>query len=591
MLTLIFLAACALLVLAYFTYGAFVERRFGVDDTRPTPAHTLRDEVDYMPAADPILFGHHFSSIAGAGPIVGPILAGLAFGWGPALVWIVVGSIFVGGVHDFAALFASIRHRGQSIGQICRRYLSPVTYHCFLVFVWLAMIYVLAVFLDLTASSFAPVRAAESHGATDPLVLRKILEGGNVATSSLIYIGLAVLFGLSVYRWRIPLAKGSAIFVPLVFVALWVGSQIPLTMDRVPELLGSPKNTWTVVLIVYCFCASVLPVWVLLQPRDYLSSFLLYACLFGGAAGLVVAGLGGGVSLNYSGFLGFRDTFGNAPLGLIYPALFITIACGAVSGFHSIVASGTTAKQLGSERSARRIAYGGMLVEGALGLLALASVMILAGRPVIANPVAVFAEGIGTFVRSIGFPAELAVTFGMLAVSTFLLTTLDTCTRLGRFIFVELFGLKGSSSRYVGTLATLVLPSVLVFLEVRDATGAAVPAWKAIWPAFGTTNQLLAALALLIVYVWLRHEGRRAGFLVIPMVFMCVTTLTSLVQLIWLHLVRGENLQSTLMGGLCLLMTALAVTLIVDTARSFVPGSRRAGPGDAPPQGGTSPGE
>lgn len=561
MLAILFLAACAVLTIAYFTYGRFLERRLGVDDSRETPATTQRDGVDYVPTPEPVLFGHHFSSIAGAGPIVGPVVAGIAFGWGPAIVWILIGCIFVGGVHDFSALVASIRHRGQSIGQICRRYLNPVTYRGFLVFIWLAMVYVLAVFLDLTATSFAPVASLPQGESLPADVAASVLQGGNVATSSIIYIGLAVVFGLSVVRLKLPLWLGSLIFVPLVFVGLWAGGIVPLTVDRVPALFGSARNTWNVVLLGYCLVASVLPVWFLLQPRDYLSSFLLYACLLGGALGLVISGLQGATGLSYPVFRGFSE----ANLGFLFPALFITIACGAVSGFHSIVASGTTAKQLRRESAARPVAYGGMLVEGALGLLALSAVMILGSRPE-GTPVAVFAGAIGTFVGSLGLAPEMAAAFGMLAVSTFLLTTLDTCTRLGRFIFVELFGLEGPAARFVGTLATLALPGVLVFISIAGPTGTPMPAWKAIWPAFGTTNQLLAALALLVVYTWLRHEGRRALFVLVPMVFMCVITLVSLVQLIAQHLL-GEG--SFLIGSLSLVMLLLALTLIVNTIASL----------------------
>ncbi len=514
MLSLPFLVAAAIFAAAYFTYGRFVERRLGVDPSRPTPAHTLRDGVDYVPAPNPILFGHHFSSIAGAGPIVGPIIAGLAFGWVPAIAWIVAGCVFVGAVHDFSALFASIRHQGKSIGQICREHLSPVAYNGFLVFIWIAMVYVIAVFLDLTATTYAPlVGPAPADSGAAQLDVR---EGGAVATASLIYIGLAVLFGASVYRLKWPLLVSSAVFVPLVFVGIWFGYRAPLSADLVPQILGTAKDTWLCVLIFYCFLASILPVWLLLQPRDYLSSFLLYSCVLGGAVGLILSSLQGAVSVSYPAFRGFQDP----DLGFIFPALFIAIACGAVSGFHAIVASGTSSKQLSNESGARVVAYGGMLIEGLLAVLALSAVMLLSSKPAGKNPMSIFAEAIGTFVGSFGLSREAGVTFGLLAVSTFLLTTLDTCTRLGRFVFCELFGLRGPASRVFGSIATLILPTVLVFTEICERSGARIPCWKAIWPAFGTTNQLLAALALLVVFAWLKREGRKTLYIAIPIALL-----------------------------------------------------------------------
>ncbi|NQU11560.1 carbon starvation protein A [bacterium] len=550
-LSLVIILSVVVLGFAYRVYGRFLERRLGVDGDRPTPARTDADGIDYVPTRPLVLFGHHFSSIAGAGPIVGPIIAGLAFGWGPALLWILIGSVLVGGTHDYASLVASIRHRARSIGQICRQYLSPSTYYMLLIFTWVALIYVIIVFLDLTASSFVP-------GAAE-----RMAQGGAVATASLLYISLALLFGILVYRWRLSLGIGSLIFVPLVFLALWAGLRYPLTADLIPPLLGSAKNTWSIALLLYCFVASILPVWLLLQPRDYLSAFLLFGCLAGGALGAIGAGITGQEVVAYPAFRGWSE----AHLGLLYPALFITVACGAISGFHCMVASGTTSKQLDNERSARPVAYGGMLVEGFLAVVALATVMILAGKPAAGQtPVATFAQGIGRFVSVFGLSSGVGTTFGLLAVSTFLLTTLDTCTRLARFVFEELTGLHGHAGRLIGTAVTLVLPAVMVFVAIPGPNGQPVPAWKAIWPAFGATNQLLGALALLVVYTWLRHEGRRAWFVLIPMVFMFVTTLIALVQLVWQNLL-GDG--SRFVGGVSLVLGLLSLAVLVNGIRSW----------------------
>ena len=554
MIATLFLVSVGLFVLAYFVYGRFLERRFDVRADRRTPAHSLQDDVDYVPTPTPILFGHHFSSIAGAGPIVGPVIAAVAFGWLPAILWIVIGAIFVGGVHDFSSLIASIRHQGRSVGQLCRDLLSPLAYRLFLIFIWLTMIYIEIVFLDLTATTFAPAVAA----AVPASAALQIHHGGTVATASLLYIGLALLFGVAIYRLKAPLWLGTLVFVPLVFLSLWAGQVAPLSADKMPLLFGSAKNTWSAILIGYCFVASILPVWILLQPRDYLSSFLLYACLLFGTIGLVVSGYGGHVSIQYPALVTWNDP----QLKFLFPALFVTIACGAVSGFHSIVASGTTAKQLRNEKSARPVAYGGMLIEGVLALLALAAVMIVAKKPAGMTPVAVFAGGLGRFLAPLGVSADVAITFGLLAVSTFLLTTLDTCTRLGRFIFEELFQLRGFSARIVGTLATLLVPAIVVFRQIPGPGGKLMPAWQAIWPAFGATNQLMAALALLVVFAWMRREKKRAVFVLIPMVFMCVTTLTALVQLVMSNLFGGG---SVMVGGLSLVLVILAVVLIINT--------------------------
>lgn len=552
----LFVFCCALLALAYRFYGRFLERRLEVTPQLSTPAHTLQDGVDYVPTKPAVLFGHHFSSIAGAGPIVGPIIAGLAFGWLPALLWIVFGSIFVGGVHDFTALVASLRHQGRSVGQMCKDILDPFAYYLFLLFIWLTMVYIIIVFLDLTAATFAPEIPAALEGTAKATAL--VAQGGAVATASLLYIILAVAFGALTYRFRLPTWLGTVVFVPLVFIGLWLGRLFPITADRLPVFLESSKDTWALVLLIYCFVASILPVWMLLQPRDYLSSFLLYACLGGGALGVIISGATGSAAIEYPAFVTFRDP----QLQFIFPALFVTVACGAVSGFHSLVSSGTTAKQLNTERDARPIAYGGMLVEGMLALIALATVMMLSGKPVGQTPVAVFAGGLGTLMSSLGISSDVAATFGLLAVSTFLLTTLDTCTRLSRFVFEEIFSLRGVSARIIGTVASLVIPAIVVFREVKGPGGAIIPAWKAIWPAFGVTNQLLAALAMLVVFAWLRHEGKRFLYVLLPLVFMVVTTLTALAQLVFTNLARGGSI---LIGALSLVLGILAVLLIANT--------------------------
>ncbi len=521
-----------LFVIGYRVYGAFLDRQFGIDPDRKTPAYTHYDGLDYMPARTPVLMGHHFSSIAGAGPIVGPIIAVAFFGWLPAVLWIVLGSIFIGGVHDYSSLVVSIRHKAKSIAQVAKRMMSPVAHKLYLTFIWFTMIYVLTVFVDLTADSF--------------------VQDGGVASSSLMYIMLAVLLGLSVYRMNLSLGKASLVFVPLVFLAIYVGQLVP--MGTPPALVhGEPKTTWTVILLFYCFVASITPVWILLQPRDYLSAYLLLACIIGGVAGIAL----GGYPLDTKAYLGF-----SANLGYLFPALFITIACGACSGFHSIVASGTTAKQLNNERSARPVAYGSMLFEGLLALIAVGAIVVAGGALAGNSPAQVFASGMGIFVGSFGIPRALGTSFGLLAVSTFLLTTLDTGTRLGRYIFEEFFDRWGMKWHLIATAATLALPLWFALTEFKDAQGQVIPAWRAIWPIFGATNQLLGALALLTVGVWLKRTGRRTVFVIVPMVFMFAVTLLALVMLFF----KNEIIVVRVLSAF---LFALAVVLIVEALKAF----------------------
>ncbi|NJN25696.1 MAG: carbon starvation protein A [Cyclobacteriaceae bacterium] len=535
MLALIFVASIVVFALAYRFYGRFLDRHFEIDDRRKTPSHTEYDGIDKVPTKTAVLLGHHFSSIAGAGPVVGPIIAAAAFGWVPALLWIIIGSIFIGGVHDFSSLMASIRHKAKSIAEIAREYMTPLSYKLFLIFIWLAMVYILIVFVDLTSSTFV------THG--------------EVAGSSTFFIFLAILFGLVLNKSNISLLRASMLFVPLVFVGVWLGHLYPLETSLLPALFQSnPGRFWNIVLIVYAFIAAISPVWILLQPRDYLSSFLLYASLLGAFVGIIF----GGYDFQYPAF----TTWSDIDKGTLFPILFITIACGACSGFHSIVASGTTSKQLNCETDARKIGYGAMLIEGLVAVIALFTVAMLVKDDTLVHqaPLVVFGTGMGNFLSIIGIPFEAGVSFGILAVSTFLLTTLDTSTRLARYILEELLHASGPSSRYVSTLATLAIPLAFTFVVLHDTQGNAVPAWKAVWPVFGSTNQLLAGLALLVVYVWQKRKGKRTLFIAIPMVFMLSMTLWALGQLIY-----QSGFSS--IGIISMILLVLASILVVEAIR------------------------
>ncbi|MFH2008169.1 MAG: carbon starvation CstA family protein [bacterium] len=552
MIALLFVTGIALLALGYFLYGGLVERWLGVDDSRPTPAHVVTEDpdaaadakYDYSPARAPVLFGHHFSSIAGAGPIAGPIFAAALFGWLPVALWIVLGAVLIGGVQDFSALVASLRHQARSIGEISRQFLSPLGFHLLLIFIYLTLLYVTVVFLDLTSRTF--------------------VASGGVASSSVLYIVLAAAFGLLVLRCGMSLWLGSLIFVPLVFLGIWGGQELPLVVGR--TAVGDAGTFWDLVLIGYCFVASVLPVWLLLQPRDYLSSYLLFGCLAGGLVGIVVGAITGDLgAARVDAFTGFN----HPAVGSLIPVLFITVACGASSGFHTLVASGTTAKQLDRERHARPIAFGGMLLEGVLALVALTAIVVVGSGSGKVSPTVVFANGMGRFLGALGIDPKLGAAFGLLAVSTFLLTTLDTCTRLGRYVFEELTRMQGWTARYLATAVTVGIPAVFVLVPFQDAQGRPIVPWKVIWPVFGATNQLLGGLAMLVVILWLRSRGRRAWFVILPCAFMVTVTIWSLAQMVF-----GAKAAPVIriVAGILLL---LALALVAEAALAFRRGMRK----------------
>ena len=522
------------LILAYIFYGSFLTRRLGIEPERPTPAHTMTDGVDYVPAKAPVLLGHHFASIAGASPIIGPVTAAV-FGWVPVLAWVILGSIFIGGAHDMSSLVASLRHKGKSIGEIIEDHIGVSGKVLFLIFSMSTLILIVAVFTNIVARTFVSTPEA--------------------ATASMLFLLLAVLFGQALYRFRLPLGPATVVGVILLFACVWAGVRWPIQMS---------EGFWTGFLIVYIFAAAVTPVWALLQPRDYLNSFLLYSVLLGAVVGVLVAR----PTVQMPAFTGFTSN-----LGFIFPVLFVTVACGAVSGFHSLVASGTTAKQLDNEKDARVVAYGGMLIEGLLAVIALITVAVLAsgdyaGSLAELGPVTLFSQGVGSFLGAIGISPQVGTSFAALAVSAFALTSLDTCTRLGRYAFAELFewGAGGdkpaapwTQNRWIGT-----------GLVVAAGGGLALSGqWQAIWPIFGSANQLLAALALLAVSIWLAHRGRSALFTRIPMYFMFAVTLSALISFTYRNAVNGHYL----LAMLSLWLFVLAVVLAVLANRSLRRGS------------------
>lgn len=489
------LPSAVVLTIAYLTYGRLLAYLFQLDARRATPAQQMQDGLDYEPLNTSALVPQHFSAIAAAGPIVGPIVAGMTFGWLPALVWILAGSILIGGVHDFAALVASIRHKARSIAEVVRDHMSQRSYLLFLSFIWIALVYIIVAFTDVTAQSFVGAATEETGG----------VGGGAIASSSLLYLALPILMGLLMRFAKLSLWPATLIFVPLVGVSIWVGKYIPFDVAAQLQLSdGDARKVWDVALLIYCLVAGMLPVWMLLQPRGHLGGFFLYFALGAGALGLML----GGVEIKYPAFIAYEIP--NAPGGVttVFPAVFILIACGACSGFHSLIASGTTSKQLRCETDARPVGYGTMLMEAMVAVVSLCCVMMFVqGSPVLdpRKPNLVYAQGIGRFLEVLHIDRGLGIAFALMAFTTFVYDTLDVCTRLGRYILQELTGWRG---KWGMAFATSLTAGVPLFFLLRHPSAAEVPVWRLFWNLFGASNQLLAALTLLGITVWLWRTRR-----------------------------------------------------------------------------------
>ena len=504
-LIVIGLTGVGLLFAGYWFYGRFVADVFGLDPARQTPARQMNDGVDFIPTRPIVLLGQHFAAIAAVGPIAGPILAGTKYGWLMSFIWIIFGAIFVGAVHDFSALVASVRHKARSIAEIIGVYMNPWAQKLFLVYIWISLIYVVVVFTDLTAAAFTnhPELGAENFGP-------------GVATTSFLYLGLALVMGVMMYKWNVPLwaVTIGGVFVLLGFI--WLGQKIPVCFNQ---------RQWQIIILVYCFAASVIPMWILLQPRGYLGGFILYASLLAGVFGFIFYKEPISVpivapDMHWTIF----------PLGSgFFPLMFTTIACGACSGFHGLVSAGTTSRQLADEPDARLVGYGGMLLEGFVALVALSTVILFIskGSAGPGTPDEIYARGLATFLQLVGIPFALGVAFAKLAFATFIYDTLDVATRLGRYLIQELTGWNGRAGKYVATFLTIAAPGYIL-LSVPEG---GPPAWKSYWSLFGTSNQLLACLTLAAVTVWLKREGRKWWVTGLPCAFMALVTLTSLVAI------------------------------------------------------------
>lgn len=543
-LTILIVSFLAFLI-AYLVYGRWLANSWGIDPKAPTPAHTLEDGVDYVPAKRSVVFGHQFASIAGAGPINGPIIAAM-FGWVPVLLWIIFGGIFFGAVQDFAALYSSVKNKGKTIGYIIELYIGKTGKTLFLIFTWLFSILVVAAFADIVAVTF------NGFASDGP----RLAANASVASTSILFIIAAVFLGYYL-RHAKPSGYASAIVAVVMLAAcIALGLAFPVFME---------KQFWLYFVFIYIAIASVTPVWALLQPRDYLNSFLLVAMIIAAFVGVIYAN----PQMNITPFAGFEVN------GLsMFPILFVTVACGAVSGFHALVSSGTTSKQIDNERDMLPISFGGMLVECLLGVLALIAVGSLAVGGVMpkGSPPVIFANAVSNFLSGLGLPTDTVFTLITLAISAFALTSLDSVARVGRLAFQELF--TGSdttgprnpiarflSHRYVATFFTLLLGYLLALRGYAD-----------IWPLFGSANQLLAALTLIACAVFLKRTNRKGWMLYFPMIFMLCVTLTALVMTIarLLGKMEREGGFSIASDGLQLIFAVLLLGLGVLVAAAGV---------------------
>ena len=569
----VLIVAAVLFFLAYRFYARFIAKLFDENDSRPTPACALRDDRDYVPTKPVILFGHHFASIAGGGPIIGPTVA-LLFGYLPVWLWAVIGTIFIGAVQDMTVLFASVREKGKSIAEIARESLGNTGFFLFISFAILMLLLLTSAFLGLTAVSLTSLVPLEMMRLTpDQTIVKTVLVGGvpnaqigGISSTSLIIItAFAPVVGWLVYKRGVSVKLAVPLAVIICIGSILYGMKYPVSLD---------PDVWMVILCFYTLLAAGIPVWIILQPRDFTNSFLLYI----GVAALFA----GGIAAGFQGLTFTAPAFnlaqGADKLGPVWPFLFITVACGAVSGFHALVAGGTSSKQVSRETHVKKIAFGGMLLEGLLAI----GVMIAVGcgiafadfvniafpsaAGVKANPILAFALGVGGLLdKSLGIPPVYGTVFGILMVEGFVVTTLDTAVRLNRYLFEELWQVVFRKvPKIMGSYLfnAFLCVSLMYFLAYTNA-------FAAIWPIFGSANQLLASLALIAVSAWLVKRKKTAWFTMLPAVFMMITTIYSLVSLLVNKYLPKHNLALAVTDVALILLSIGVIVLALKSWRDL----------------------
>jgi len=498
---IILIISAITLFLAYLLYGRFLARKWRIDTERKTPAYEYEDGQEYVPTSPAVLFGHEFASIAGAGPINGPIIAAM-FGWLPALLWLLLGSVFFGAAHDFAALYTSVKNKGKSIGYVIECYVGKAGKSLFLIFIWLFSILISAAFADIVAGTFSGFDVSGVYNTIN----------ASVASSSCLFIVAAIGLGFFIRRRKASGLASGIVAVDLLIICIVIGIYFPVFLE---------KSLWLYLVYGYIFIASIVPVWALGQPRNYLNSFLLMAMMLAAFIGVVFTA----PPISIPAFTGF-----NVKGNFLFPGLFVTIACGAISGFHSLVATGAASKQISNEKHMLPISYGAMLVETLVAILALIAVGSLAwnGKLPEGTPPVIFATAVSGFLSRLGLPHQASFIIVSLAVSSFVLTTLDTVARLGRLSFQELFSLNENGKKNNILIRFLNNKAVASLFTLLPAYLLATMGYQSIWALFGAANQLLAALTLIACTLFFKKTGRPFYMLLIPTMIMLAVTYTSL---------------------------------------------------------------
>ena len=551
----IVLIGIVLLGAGYLLYGRWLAKKWGLDPKAKTPAVKYEDGEDFVPSSKFTVFSHQFSSIAGAGPVTGPILASV-FGWVPVLLWLIIGGLFFGAVQDFGALYASVKNEGKSMGMIIEKYIGKMGRKLFMLFCWLFTLLVIAAFTDMVAGTFDAFPAsAAGQAEADP-----VFANGAAASVSMLFILVAVILGIILKKvTKINEIVKGVIAVALIVVMFAVGMQLPIYAS---------KTVWIYIIMVYLFLASVLPMWLLMQPRDYMTTYMLLGMIIGAVVGVVVAH----PDMQLNAFNGFTLVAADGSKSYLFPTLFVTIACGAVSGFHSLVSSGTSSKTIRNEKDMPMVGYGAMVVESLLGIIALVVVGAVAvnGTKPDGTPFSIFSAGVAGFLETLGVPVEIATVFMTMCVSALALTSLDSVARIGRMSFQELFyedttdpakmsGIrKVLTNKYFATIITLFFGWLLC-----------LGGYNNVWPLFGSANQLLAALVLIALSVFLKTTGRTGWTLYIPMLTMLAVTFTALIQKFIALVSNVASGNATfLVDGLQLIIAVLLMVLGVLVATS-----------------------
>lgn len=552
----IVLIAIVVLGAGYVFYGRHIAKKWGIDPKAKTPAVEINDGKDYVPTNGWTVFSHQFSSIAGAGPVTGAIQAAV-FGWLPVLLWILIGGVFFGAVTDFGALYASVKNQGKSMGMLIEKYIGKLGRKLFTIFCWLFSLLIIAVFADMVSGTFNAFDAKTGALSTNAAA------NGSAGMVSIMFMVFAVIFGLIQKKFNFSGFKEFLIGIVFIVASFAIGIKCPITLG---------KDGWSYVVFAYIFVAAIMPIWLMKQPRDYMTTIMFVCMILGAAVGLII----GHPTMNLPVFTGFK----NEQLGTMFPILFVTVACGAVSGFHSLVSSGTSSKTIENEKDMLKVGYGAMILESVLAVLALCVAGAAAakdGTPAEGTPFQIFSRGVAGFFEKMGMPVSVATVFMTMCVSALALTTLDAVARIGKMSFQEIFSVDDMKNAklwrkivcnpYFATIITLACGYVLTKIG-----------YQKVWPLFGSANQLLSALVLITLCVFLKVTGRSNKMLFPPMIIMLCVTFTALVQRV-IALVKAISAGTDIFGSVlqlvvAVLLIALGLTIAVNSAKSYVKSKR-----------------